>query len=298
MKGHSLPGIKQRVEESPVKQKTIKELDNKAGRELLDPKKDKMNPPHVYKPITKEEAEAYKKTPDKKTLKPGAPLMGSSPVKQVSEDPYKGIKFYDKNGKRRALSPKEQEIINANKNKTYNGAYDKVTADMTDEQLLEIAREQNKVNGQASANKWNINVRDLQKKRSNLQKIGPVTEVPDEVVKTHVIKPRVKEEVVRQPKDLSDFGFLSPDQVANLEVNQGKKASPVKGKFIDAIKKGNFRDAGNTLKHEIKGIGSGIKAALKDDYNTTSKARDIEHAYNWTKNRSAEKQRIKDAGKK
>ena len=135
MKGHVLPGIKQRVEESPVKQKTIKELDNKAAINI--------EPPHIYKPITKEEAEAYKKTPDKKTL---------------------------------------------------------------------------------------------------------------------------------------------------------KKDSPVPGKFIDAIKKGNFRDAGNTLKHEIKGIGSGIKAALKDDYNTTSKARDIEHAYNWTKNRSAEKQRVKDAG--
>jgi len=140
MKGHVLPGIKQRVEESPVKQKTIKELDNKAAINI--------EPPHIYKPITKEEAEAYKKTPDKKT--------------------------------------------------------------------------------------------------------------PDK-------------------KTL-------------------KKDSPVPGKFIDAIKKGNFRDAGNTLKHEIKGIGSGIKAALKDDYNTTSKARDIEHAYNWTKNRSAEKQRVKDAG--
>jgi hypothetical protein len=91
MKGHTLPGIKQRVEESPVKQKTIKELDNKAAINI--------EPPHIYKPITKEEAEAFKKTPDKKTpdkktLKPGAPMMGSSPI--LKNDIYKT--YIDENG--------------------------------------------------------------------------------------------------------------------------------------------------------------------------------------------------------
>ena len=60
-------------------------------------------------------------------------------------------------------------------------------------------------------------------------------------------------------------------------------ASPVKGRFIDALKKGNFKGAGNVLKREVKGIGAGIKEALTDNYSTSSKSRDIKAAYDYAK---------------
>lgn len=81
-------------------------------------------------------------------------------------------------------------------------------------------------------------------------------------------------------------------------IKQRVESSPAKGKFIDSIKKGNFRDAGKTLKHEIRGFGSGIKTALTDDYNTRSKKTDIISSYQYAKNESAKNQKIKDAGKK
>ena len=76
------------------------------------------------------------------------------------------------------------------------------------------------------------------------------------------------------------------------------KPSPAKGKLWDALKKGDFKGAGKTLKHEAKGIGAGVKAALTDDYNTTSKKRDIENAYYTTKRKSASDQKLKDTKKK
>ena len=183
--------------------------------------------------------------------------MARTPFKLRSSGPFKMM----------GSSPMQQsqKKKDAAKRATYNEAIDSVTGDMTDEQLRDMSVRQHG----GSANKWNVSHATLTKQRNSKKNATKVVPIEEE---KKVVVPKV------------------------LEVNQGKKASPAKGKFIDAIKKGNFRDAGNTLKHEIKGIGSGIKAALKDDYNTTSKARDIEHAYNWTKNRSAEKQRVKDAG--
>ena len=75
------------------------------------------------------------------------------------------------------------------------------------------------------------------------------------------------------------------------------KPSPAKGKMWDAIKKGDFKGAGKTLKHEIKGIGAGVKESLKDNYDTRSNANDIMSAYRTAKNKSAKKQKMKEGGK-
>jgi hypothetical protein len=72
---------------------------------------------------------------------------------------------------------------------------------------------------------------------------------------------------------------------------QANYASPVKGKLWDALKKGDFKGAGKTLKHEAKGIGAGLSMALEDNYNTTSNATDITNAYKYAKNKSANKEK-------
>ena len=64
------------------------------------------------------------------------------------------------------------------------------------------------------------------------------------------------------------------------------KASPAKGKMWDALKKGKFKKAANVLKHEVKGIGAGVKEALTDNYNTRSKSNDIKAAYSYAKKSS------------
>ena len=62
--------------------------------------------------------------------------------------------------------------------------------------------------------------------------------------------------------------------------------SPVKGKFIDALKKGEFKKAGKVLSHEAKGIGAGAKEMLDDDYGGRSKGYRMELMYDRAKNKS------------
>ena len=65
-----------------------------------------------------------------------------------------------------------------------------------------------------------------------------------------------------------------------------KMKSPVKGKFIDALKKGEFKKAGKVLSHEAKGIGAGAKEMLDDDYGGRSKGYRMELMYDRAKNKS------------
>ena len=72
------------------------------------------------------------------------------------------------------------------------------------------------------------------------------------------------------------------------------KASPAKGKMWDALKKGKFKKAANVLKHEVKGIGAGVKEALTDNYNTRSKSNDIKAAYSYAKKSSNQADKKKE----
>ena len=78
------------------------------------------------------------------------------------------------------------------------------------------------------------------------------------------------------------------------------KASPAKGKMWDALKKGDFKGAGKTLKHELKGIGAGAKEKFVDDPDSLkTKGGRMEMAYDRAKKKSARDQKMKDAkGKK
>ena len=91
-------------------------------------------------------------------------------------------------------------------------------------------------------------------------------------------------------KTAKDFDKI----IGKKKMGAPMKPSPATGKMWDAIKKGDFKGAGKTLKHELKGIGAGVKESLKDNYDTRSNANDIMSAYRTAKNKSAKKQRMKD----
>jgi len=75
--------------------------------------------------------------------------------------------------------------------------------------------------------------------------------------------------------------------------------SPVKGKFIDALKKGEFKKAGKVLSHEVKGIGAGAKEMFTDDYShmSGSKGTRMGREYDRAKNKSIKKSKRDDAAK-
>jgi len=82
-------------------------------------------------------------------------------------------------------------------------------------------------------------------------------------------------------------------------ISKGKKKSPVKGKFIDALKKGEFKKAGKVLSHEVKGIGAGAKEMFTDDYGhmSGSKGTRMGREYDRAKNKSIKKSKRDDAAK-
>ena len=82
-------------------------------------------------------------------------------------------------------------------------------------------------------------------------------------------------------------------------ISKGKKKSPVKGKFIDALKKGEFKKAGKVLSHEVKGIGAGAKEMFTDDYShmSGSKGTRMGREYDRAKNKSIKKSKRDNAAK-
>jgi len=78
-----------------------------------------------------------------------------------------------------------------------------------------------------------------------------------------------------------------------------KMKSPVKGKFIDALKKGEFKKAGKVLSHEVKGIGAGAKEMFTDDYShmSGSKGTRMGREYDRAKNKSIKKSKRDNAAK-